>query len=256
MSDIIKTEDVVDTEVVETTTGVLKYSYILNNTGYKQIEPNTIVSVIEGNEQGNLRVITEGFELCSDNKLDMYNIITEDGYTLVVSGDTLVPTRDRGDVKAYELLETDFLLIHNATYLEPESYDKEFLDRVIGTVIDNGLLNQDEVAYLEIECVEGIDRSKLQLELLEIGIKTSCYKNLIVNGVHLTRLMDLLGKLGHKDLLDTFNEVLKTCKLDSRFNEFSSKIGVIEYMYGVKESIRPINNDDLIYVSNGILVKK
>lgn len=256
MSDIIKSEDVVDTEVVETVTGVLRYSTILNNTGYKLIEPNTIVSVVEGNEQGNLRVITEGFEICSSNKLDMYRIITEDGYTLDVSGDTLVPTRDRGDVKAYELLETDFLLLHNATYLEPESYDKEFLDRVIGTVIDNGLLNQDEVTYLEIECGKGIVRSDLQLDLLEIGIKSSCYKNIIVNGVHLTRLMDLIGKLGHKDLLDTFNDVLKTCKLDSRFNEFSSKIGVIEYLPGVTETIRPILNDDLVYVSNGILVKK
>lgn len=245
-----------EVKVVEPIRGVFKGSSILTMEGFSNPVQNEITHLMDGVNYGITRMLSEGFKV--SGMTDIFKINTEDGYIACIAGDQIVSTKNRGDVIAYELREQDIVLLYNATLLELKdclsTEQQEKIKEIVNTIILNSSLTTSDITNNVILEIEGNDLSKLQLDLLELGIKCSYYNNLVVNGTHLSRLMDLIG-LYDEGILETYNEQVKLHGLDSRFNEFSSPIGTIEYL-GLHEAVEPKNhNFDLTYVCNGVLIK-
>ena len=244
--------------VVEPISGItIEGNKVLSMNGFIKPVEDEIIHLMDGVSFDITRMLSEGFG--STNTTDVFKINTEDGYSICISGDQIVPTRDRGDVKGYELTEEDTVLLYNATLLDFKEtlykYKHEKIKQIVNEVIETSELTTDDITgnlKLEINSANIYD---LQLNLLELGIKSSHYKSLVVNGTHLSRLVDLIN-LHNPLLLHLYDEQVKQHGLDPRFNEFSSKIGTIEYL-GVSSVVEPKNHHfDLTYVCNGILIKK
>lgn len=247
-----------ENDIVEPISGItIEGNKVLSMNGFIKPVEDEILHLMDGVSFDITRMLCEGFG--GSNTTQVLKINTEDGYTMCISGDQLVPTRDRGDVIGYELTEEDSVLLYNATLLDfKETLSKDKNDKIkqiVDEVIEKGELTTDDITGNVILEINSSNIYDLQLNLLEIGIKSSHYKSLVVNGTHLSRLMDLIG-LYNPMLLDIYNEQVKEHGLDPRFNEFSSKIGTIEYL-GVSTVVEPKNHHfDLTYVCNGILIKK
>ena len=245
-------------DVVEPISGItIEGNKVLSMNGFIKPVEDEILHLMDGVSFDITRMLSEGFG--GSNTAQVLRINTEDGYRMCISGDQLVPTRDRGDVIGSELTEEDSVLLYNATLLDfKETLSKDKNDKIkqlVDEIIETGELTTDDITGNVILEINSTNISDLQLNLLEIGIKSSHYKSLVVNGTHLSRLMDLIG-LHNPMLLNIYNEQVKEHGLDPRFNEFSSKIGTIEYL-GVSSVVEPKNHQfDLTYVCNGILIKK
>lgn len=241
--------------------GIHKDNMVLSTIGYIEPVVGDYVELVNGDEFEMYTTLNNGF--VSNGETDVLGIMTEDGYTILISGDQTVPTRDRGVLTGYELMDTDFLLVHNNTLVElHNNLNEETVNKikyVSDVLLKYGKLELNPITNNVIFNVNSdiVDCSNntLQLLLLELGIKSSLYATLIINGTHLSRMVYMLQGLNSEHLSE-YNDMVNKHGLDSRFNEFSSKIGTIGHV-GVTEVVEPVGyQDNKSYVVSGIIIKK